>query len=422
MNMINGRRKEIYREILQLAESYCGKKIMARFLENQKRASRMEARVLQRPGGNAADALPVPEESLEERISVDHILTLCREALRTEDRYQEVLLGVGNIYKAHSDYELAEKTFNDVLHYGRKNGSDELTAEALLELGDIYSRLGRWQESTRNLLESRSLAHKLGNVVTLARIDNILGTNLAEQGSLADAKKRFSKALRSADQSKQRSLGAMILMNLGIVHNIIGNWDEALAHFRRSLSLFEGTGEIIRIAEVHHNTGMSYASKKDFAAALQCFDWGIEYATRAGNPHLVGVSQLGKAGIYFGQEDLTPALALCNKALAHFESSDDRLGTADAYKLKGMILAAMKEYDLAMTYFQSSLRINYEFKNLLNQGETHFQMGLMQQARRHPADAMEAFKKAEKCFRAIGARSALEETRVKLSTFRRHAR
>jgi len=412
----------IYREVLQLAERHCGKALTSKYLKGQQKVRQREMKVLQRLAvSDGFEAPPMPEQNPDDVTAIDHLLTLCRDNLASEEQYQKVLLGVGNILKLHAEYEPAEKMFSDVLNYGQSRKCNELVVEALLQRGDIFSRQGRWKESDRDLRTVRALASRLGDLAALARIDNIKGTSCAEQGKLTEAKKHFTKALGCAERVNQRSLEAIIFMNLGIVHNIIGNWEEAFAFYRRSLSFFEETGEIGRIAEVHHNTGMTHLSRGEYEEALRSFEQSIHFASKVGDQRLSGISQLEKATIYFKTADHALALALCNRALEQFKQTNDRLSTADAYKLKGMILREMKEYDSAMTFFQSSLRINEEYHNVLNEGETHFEVGIMQQARRKRGEALVAFRRAKVCFEKVGASPELEQTKNTIKRLEVHS-
>ncbi|HUL43702.1 MAG TPA: tetratricopeptide repeat protein [Bacteroidota bacterium] len=415
--------ENIYEEVLHLAERHCGKGLTSRYLRDQKKARRREKQVLQElPGPERRYAPLTPEQNPDDVTSIDHLLTMCRDTLPTDKQYQNVLIDVGNILKLHAEYGPAEKMFTDVLSYGRAQKCNELIVEALLQRGDIFSRQGRWKESGRDLRTARDLASRLGDLVALARTSNILGTSDAEQGDLTRAKRQFVKALGCAERAKRESLEAVILMNLGVVHNIIGDYDEAFAYYRRALSRFERTGEINRIAEIHHNTGMTHLSRGEYMEALRSFDQSIHFAVRTGDQRLAGISQLEKATIHFKTRDHALALALCNSALEQFKHTSDRLGTADAYKVKGMILREMKEYDPAMTFFQSSLRINEEYNNRLNQGETHYEIGIMQQSRRKWKEAVAAFKSAKVCFKRVGACPELEKTENRLKQLKERSK
>lgn len=406
------KRTIIQQEIVDLVRSYCGKKLVTRFLADQRKFSAMAERLLQSPECVAAEIKCSQNHEIE---YLDHLLTLCKQSLQKYE-YQEMLIRIGNIFKLHGELHLAERTFAEAIRQGDAADCAELRAEALLLRGEVFSRQGRWQESNNDLEASRSLFADANDAVSLARVENIMGTTLAEQGRINEAGACFSRALKNSDGTDQRVLSATIWMNLGILQNILGNWDEALNHHTRALSLFEQAGDLVRIAEVHHNRGMSYLSKNDLVSAGRAFDTSLDYSTKMHNPGLIGLAKLGKATMYLRANDLPMALALCNQAQEHFATTNDRLSIADQYKVKGMIFREMKEYDVAALHFNSSLRINEELNNMLNLGETLFEVGLMERRRRRKAEARASFQRARLCLEKVGARIECERVLNELTT------
>jgi tetratricopeptide (TPR) repeat protein len=404
--MTRNSKKIIEVDILNLVASTLGSKVVRQHLDWQEKALRREKRVLHSLGS--------PEMTSDVYTSIDHLLTICRYRV-TQEQYQELLLSIGNIYKSHGMFDNARRMFNEAIAYGRKTHAEKVIAESLLQLGDVYSREGKWKESRRDLLASLKVFTKLNDFGSIARVENILGTSYAEQGRMKQANRCFSMALQNAERSSQRSLVGTAFMNLGIVNNIIGNWDEALNCYRRASALFESSTDMVRIAEVHHNMGMSYLSKKKYPEALNSFDKSLEYSVKYQYPGLIGLSKLGKANVKFSQGDPALALALSHQALENFKSIDDRLGIADVYKLKAMILREMKEYELALAYFQSSVRINEEYHNLLNLGETYREIGFLEQHRGQAGDAVIAFATARNYFEKIGATAETREIAIHMS-------
>jgi len=79
---------------------------------------------------------------------------------------------------------------------------------------------------------------------------------------------------------------------------------------------------------------------------------------------------------------------------------NDRLSIADIYKIKGIIERKVKNYKGAENYLLSSLRINEELENILNQAETSFELGVLylelnkkKEAGKHLNFALDYYKK-----------------------------
>lgn len=388
-------------EVFDVIGSYCGKKLVSRFLAEQKKIDRMEKKLALVQAGRGKNVGRKVAQGGSEWY--DHLITMCKNALSDHD-YQEALLQIGSIYKLHGQLKLAEQIYAEAIHHGNQSGETDLLAEAFLLRGEVYSRQGRWAESGADLEQSRRLFVEANSISGLARLENIVGTNMAEQGLLKEAQSCFSTALTNSENAGEKLLSATIFMNLGNLQNILGNCDEALNFHRRALSLFERSGNLLRIAEAHHNIGMSHITKDELRNAKLAFDKSLEYSMRISSPGLMGLSKLGKATVCLLEGDLALALALCNQAHAHFALTNDRLSIADQYKVKGMILRETNKFDLAAMHFDSSLRINEEHNNLLNMGETLFEIGIMERRRRLNKGARDAFNRSIACFQKVGAR------------------
>ena len=194
-----------------------------------------------------------------------------------------------------------------------------------------------------------------------------------------------------------------VLMNLGIVHNIMGQYDVALAQYNRAKPHFEGTGDFNRLGELHHNVGMSYSLKSAFDEALREFDVSIDLSTTSKNMNLLGLATLGKANVLYQKKDFPMALKLIAQAMEWFKTSNDRLSMADTYKLRGAIHRELGKLHYAELFLRTSLRINLELGNRLNIAETYFEIGVLEVRRHRDKEARNALEMALQYFKKVGA-------------------
>jgi tetratricopeptide (TPR) repeat protein len=347
--------------------------------------------------------------SLRDQDKLDRLVTLCHARL-FPDEVCLILLGIGDIFKQHGETGRAEEMYTQVLTLGEKSGKKNHIADACLRRGEIYSMKGQWKQSETDLGRCRVIFSELKHHGALGRVENILGTNHAEQGKTKQAVEYFERALALFERSEQTQLAGVALMNLGIVCNIMGDYDSALTHYKRAQSCFEGVGDLGRLAELHHNIGMSYLSKKLYKEAVNEFNASSTLSSRIQNISVMGLASLGKANAHFYENDLTMSLKLVSRAIELFNTSGDRLSLADAYKVKGMIHRKMKRFDSAESYLQTSLRINLELSNRLNVAESYYELGILEMQRKRNQHALTALQKARAGFKKVGARE--EERRT----------
>jgi tetratricopeptide (TPR) repeat protein len=325
------------------------------------------------------------------------------------------MLGIGDIFKVHGETNRAEELYTMALAQGAKGGEKEYVAEAHMRRGEIYSRTARWKQSTADLGRSRAIYSELKHYGALGRVENILGTNFAEQGQIKKAVEYFTRALTLFERTRQTQMAGVALMNLGITYNIIGNYDSAVVHYKRAQSCFEEVGDLNRLAELHHNMGMTYLSRRMFKESIREFNTSYALSSSLQNASLMGLASLGKASAYHNLQDLPVALKFVSQAIEFFTKSGERVSLADAYKVKGMIHRDMKSFDTAASYLQTSLRINTEINNQLNAGESYFEIGILETTRKKKEEALQAFRNARTAFKKVGAQGDMKKTQDRIN-------
>ncbi|MFN0158622.1 MAG: tetratricopeptide repeat protein [Bacteroidota bacterium] len=402
----------VEQELIRLVKTKCEPRVVARFMTSMRRLEALERRLI---GGKRQDNSSQQFGSAD-RERADHLITLCRNTLRKEDLPQ-ILVAMGNLFHEHGDGQFAEETYTVALVCAEERQDTAMLAEGLMKRGDIYARQGKWKLANSDLNRSRQLFLTLHNQVARAQVENILGTICVEQGKLGLAQAHFGRALEALERNDQSLMTGSVLMNLGIVYNILSQPDRAIGHFKRAQAHFEEVGDVGRLSALHHNVGMSYLSKGITTDALREFGASQELSAAIGNINLGGLANLGKATAFFRMNDLATALKLVHQAMEAFTRTNDRLSIADAYKIKGMVYRELKQYAFSRSYLDTSLRINLELNNELNTGETYIEIGFLEKKRRNAAAAQEAFEQARVCLLRVGATSEADRAIEELKHF-----
>src|SRR5438067_2332580 len=115
-------------------------------------------------------------------------------------------------------------------------GEPALLAEALRRLAVIRHHRNESDQARRLCHASYTVAHAAGNDLLAAEALNTLGGIDLETDAVADARRHFLRALELGGHS--RELCARAEQNLGILANIQGDFDEAVARYGRSLEAY----------------------------------------------------------------------------------------------------------------------------------------------------------------------------------------
>lgn len=355
-----------------------------------------------------------------EEALLEQLITFCQVNL-DEKTFIKALLEISSVVKRSGDpvraYGLAEMA----LERATETGDDGLLVDALVQRAKASAVQGKWKESNADLSKCRRILGKLEDSDRMARVENIIGTNYAELGNLRRAMTSFKRALSALKASTSPDVEAIVLMNLGIVHNIMGQIDIALTYFKRAQSQFEQLGDLRRLAELHHNIGMAYLAQQSFNDAFNEFDTSHGLSTKEHLDSIGGMATLGKASVCYHRQDFDMALRLVNQALLLLSAGRDRASLADCYKVKGMILREKSNTEGARSYLQTSLRMNVELKNRLNEAESYFELAVLDARCQQLNRAGEMFRKAKALFEKVGASREAAATGKELAKLRRTA-
>jgi tetratricopeptide (TPR) repeat protein len=404
----------VSQQIISLVKNYCKPNVVTGLMKDLRRSEARERTMLREK-----IAGPVRGQgrriSLSDQDKLDRLITLCHDRLAVNEVCQ-VLLGIGDIFKAHGETNRAEEMYTLALTQGEQSGKKAYVAEAYMRRGEVYSCKAQWKQSSSDLGRSRVLFLELKHHEALGRVENILGTNHAEQGKVKQAVEFFERALILFERTRQTQMAGVALMNLGVTCNIIGDYDSALAHYKRAQARFEEGGDLNRLGELHHNMGMSFLSKHLFTEAIREFDTSHAMSSSMHNVSLMGLARLAKADAYYHLHDLPMALKLVNQAIEVFTKSNERLRLADSYKVKGIIHREMGSLHAAESYLQTSLRINIDINNLLNIAESYFEIGILEMKRKRTEEALQAFQEAKVAFKKVGAQQEVKKIEDQMSS------
>src|SRR5689334_15008124 len=135
------------------------------------------------------------------------------------------MVGAEAIVKGEAS-ELAGEFLDASAAYESALGDDDpiVVADAHFHLGRVRWRQSRYDEAASHYEQARTAAVDLGANELRARIENGLGVVHHARGEMAQARAAYRVALDLAADTTQRG---RILLNLGVIANIQGDYEEA---------------------------------------------------------------------------------------------------------------------------------------------------------------------------------------------------
>jgi len=343
--------------------------------------------------------LQIEINNCSERIKIDRTVTFSEKTLQA-DKFYIFLLDLSQLCLSRGRLNLANELFKKV----KKNSNNNVRkAESLLGLADVFSRRADWQRSLVTIEEAESIYRELNDNGGLAKCENLLGSIYGERGDLAKAKAYFLNSLTLINTENDVELTANLETNLGVLENIQGQTDDSIKHLTNALVSYNKLGDKRRITETKHNIGMVYLELKDYESALAAFDEAIEIAKQGGYMSILSLIYLAKSQVLVAMDDFYHASEFADKALDISHSTDDKLTSADSYRVKGIIERSRKNFDAAETYLLTSVRINTSLKNEHNIALTSLELATLYEEKNNSQSKESYLTRALNYFKQINA-------------------
>lgn len=188
---------------------------------------------------------------------------------------------------------------------------------------------------------------RAANRVELRRGLNMLGAAAFELGYLDEAEQAFARALELARVDGDDLLVARATNNLGLIANIRGRRDEALALYQLAIPAYQRLGHPLGLAESFHNMAITYRQLDQVQRSDEYEQRAIEFAREAGSAWLVAVARVGRAELSLRGADARLAAASARRAAHEFAELSDPAMEADALRLAGVAETALGELEAA---------------------------------------------------------------------------
>jgi putative nucleotidyltransferase with HDIG domain len=293
-------------------------------------------------------------------------------------------------------------------------GELPLLSEALRRLAAHRSRRGEADAARELCQRSHDIARELGDQALAAEALTTMGCILIATGALESARDAFLEALRLGGPI--RSIRARIEQNLGILANIQGALDEALAWYGRSLEEYRAADDRLGCAIAYNNLGMASADRALFDEADRYFGESRALAERVGDWHLVGLALANHAEVHAARQRYDDALACADESLRLFERIGARAPKSEAYRIIGAVYRDTGRPALAESRLRSAIDTAVSTGSVLAEAEASRELAMLYQTMGRNQEALALLNAAHRLFRRLDARVDLVNVDGKLET------
>ena len=237
-----------------------------------------------------------------------------------------------------------------------------IVSEADLRQGDTISAKAR-------LLRVVQLAERRHDAAALTKAVNMLGGAWFEQGDLGAAESAFERATTEADLIQDHLTRARATNNLGLIANVRGRHEEALALYRVALPAYQRLGHAAGMGETSHNLAITLRDLGQLDEADRYERRAIEFATEGHNIRLTAMARAGRADISLRRGEAAVAAADARRAVVEYREMGDAMGEADALRTLGLACLALEDRAQAETAISNALELATQSGATLIQAE-----------------------------------------------------
>ncbi len=278
-----------------------------------------------------------------------------------------------------------------------------------LMAAEANGRLGAYAEAERWATVALLVARGRGEQHAELRARNYRGAIALERGDVDAAEQHFSAALELARALQDHATQARCFNNLGIIANLRGAPQAALASYQLALAAYQQAGLVRGMAETQHNIGISRRDLGDYRLALAAADEAVRLAGEVKDESLAALALAGRGELHLLQGDPDLAAAELSRAAAAYQRLRHPVGLAEVWRLQAGVARVRGNLTGALELLQKAGVLAGEQGSAHTLAEVERDLGAALEASGDRAGARAARERARAIYRRLGAAKAAKE-------------
>jgi putative nucleotidyltransferase with HDIG domain len=315
------------------------------------------------------------------------------------------------------DWERALAAYRHALELA---GDGSVRAELARKVGNIHYGRGDYESALPAYAISEHVAASAGARLEQAKAINCAANTALAQGDLERAEAEYRRALPLAQAAGADTLLTQLDQNLGILANIRGDGDTALALYGSVIDRYAQANNAAGLSGALNNAALIHADLQHAAEAEDCYNRALPLAEAAGDADLVGTILVNRAELLVRQNRLDEARMACDQAFGLFGRVESRSGLSEVCKVYGMMYRETGRVDLAESHLNIATRAAEESGYYLLNAQATAELALVHLARGSNHDALANLNRAHRLFEGIKARRELVNVERQLDRLEGH--
>lgn len=270
----------------------------------------------------------------------------------------------GNLDASDSCFQQAEEVFPDQ--------TDKLmNARLLINSGKNQISRGNYREAISKYLDANKLLEGLTDSTARAQQNSVLlntGTCYSKMGVADSAFFYLLQSRKMAEELNDRDGEANALLNIGNTYQRFDDTKNAILYTQQGLSVYNETGNAIRIQAGYSNLAALYDKAGMTREAEDAFNEAEKWAVKLNLKKQLGVIYHNKGIMMTTRERYPEALTLYNRSLEIKKELNDTVGMVSNLINRGALYSETKQLNLSEADLLQALDLAKR-KNLMKQAQ-----------------------------------------------------
>jgi tetratricopeptide (TPR) repeat protein len=254
----------------------------------------------------------------------------------------------------------------------RKNKNAEKEIALRLKQLRALNMQGKFQETISEAKELLPLLDKTGAPIQKAAYLLSIGNANQRIGNYDVAADAFTQAMKLCEKNGIRDIEVRAGMNLGILYQYLGKYDEMLHHLQNTLAKAEQYKLTDDIPMIKFNISNAEAHQNNYGKAITYLLEVLPYYEKQNNRYALGLAYSNLAWCYFKSQQQQLALDYAYKSHAIRTSLKDKAGLATVERNLGKIFLERAQYDSCYKYADAALTKSLELR-LVNEVKDNYE-------------------------------------------------
>ncbi len=292
-------------------------------------------------------------------------------------------------------FEPAQEAFQKAATLWGQEGNLDRQADALARLGGIYIGRFAWKEALESFDQARSLYRRLQRGADEGRMDDSIGFVQENLFDLTSAQESYRQGLECGERSRDQSVIATSLQNLGSTLRKQGRTSEALRMLDQAQAAWKGLNAIEE-ARTLTSMGEAFVAVGEWAQARERYQQALVVLGSGKHPETRALVLMGTGNLYVKIGELDQARRYYGMALKI--QQHEGLFNDMAVSLVGLATALLnaRRPQEALEPYRKALKIFEKKRDVKGQATIWLDLGWTYARLNRERDARMSFERAMK--------------------------